>query len=323
MKLAVLVLIFAVCPVWGQIVQSHPEYCGIAGGVNPPLPPDISATIDQSAGHAVLYIDRGGMAKAVPLPDLISEVAEVCPLADGRLVVFADFGGTDVFIVDRVTASVTDWFPAYFPEMSPDQRWIVYRKFYPLHGVEASDELLIYDLTKTPAQNRPGGANGSTDPGRLIFPPGENGVPYENIGVPTDQMHSIGRRIYWAADSRALLFTDRVAGRPDRITLVTLDDRDRSAAFQRQVTIRDMCGLAVPSADLDWRMDQAEVGPEQSGNRSIVIDLGHRADRRCPPHALQLYKNDFQPLKPELHVTEKPSHGMIREGYPPVPPKKK
>ena len=108
MKLAVLVLIFAVCPVWGQIVQSHPEYCGIAGGVNPPLPPDISVTIDQSAGHAVLYIDRGGMAKAVPLPDLISEVAEVCPLADGRLVVFADFGGTDVFIVDRVTASVTN-----------------------------------------------------------------------------------------------------------------------------------------------------------------------------------------------------------------------
>lgn len=227
MRLVFFILISAVWPVWGQIAQSHPEYCGIPGGANPSLPPDISATIDQTDGHVVLYIGRGGTATAVSLPDSwISEIAEICPLSDGRLAVFADSGATEVFIVDKVKASVVDWFSAYFPAMSPDQRWIVYRKFYPLHGVEAGDELLIYDLTKTPAQNRPeGGYESKQTPGRVIFPPGPNDLPYANIGVPSDRMHFSGRDLYWAADSRALLFTDRVAGRPDRIILVTLDDR--------------------------------------------------------------------------------------------------
>ena len=58
MKLAVFALISAVClrPVWGQIAQSHPEYCGIPGDINPPLPPDLSATIDRASGHAALLI---------------------------------------------------------------------------------------------------------------------------------------------------------------------------------------------------------------------------------------------------------------------------
>ncbi len=116
MKLATYALISSVClcPACGQIAQSHPEYCGIRGGVSPPLL-DISATIDQTDGHPVLYLGRGSSATALRLPGYwITGIAEVCPLSDGRLVVFADFGGTDVHIVDRMKSSVVDSFTTYF-----------------------------------------------------------------------------------------------------------------------------------------------------------------------------------------------------------------
>ncbi len=329
MKLAVLALVCAVCPAWAQIAQSHPEYCGIPGDVNPRVPPEVSAIIDQSDGHAVVYVRQGSSTREIPLmigtlPSLISEISQVCPLSDGRLVIFGEFGGTDVFIIDTAKASLVDSFPTYFPVMSPDQRWIVYRKFYPTHGVEASDELLIYDLTKTPAQNRPGGnSNSPTDVGRLLFPPGQSDIPFDNIGVPREQMHFIGRRLYWAADGRALLFKDQVEGRADAVVLATLDNQAKWAVFEHRVSVGEMCGGDVPDADLNWRIDRAEVGADRLGGRLITVDLGHRSDRRCLPHLVQLYKNDFQPVKPEVHVAKEPSHGMIREGHPPVPPKKK
>lgn len=301
-----LLLAVGLCPVWGQIAQSRPEHCGILGDVSPPLP-DISATIDQH-GQAVLYIGRGSFARGMPLmvgtlPSLISEIAAVCPLSDGRLVVFGDMrGAVAVHIVDRTKASVVDSFWVFSPEMapavmSPDQRWIVYQKSRPLHGVAATDELLVYDLTKTPPQNRLG--DDLAGVGRLIFPPGQNGVPYDNINVPEDQIHHMGR-VYWAADSRALLFTDQLASNPKKIILVTLDDRGVPAAFEHEITASDV-RREVPGTGLDLTIARVEIGPDRAGSRSVLLDLC------CPPRVLQLHKDDFQPAKPEVHVREEPT----------------
>ncbi len=328
MKLTLYALISAVClcPIWGQIAQSHPEYCGIPGGVNPP-PPDMSATIDSS-GHAVLYLGRGRSTPGIPLrgalPSSISEIAEVCPLSDGRLVVFGDFGGTDIYIVDRTKASVVDTFTAYTPRISPDQRWIAYVKMYPLHGVEATDEYLVYDLAKSPAQNRPdGNVTDTVDVGAVIFPPGQKNVGGDNIGVPREQLHGRGSEFYWAADSRAVLFVDGVPDNPKKIILVTLDEKGTPSALEHQVTVSDLCGREIPGVSPGtWTMDRAEVGPDRGGARTIVLDL-HSGDGRCPARVAQLYESDFQPSKTEIHVTEEPTHGMIRDGNPPIPPKKK
>lgn len=91
---------------------------------------------------------------------------------------FGDYGGTDVFIVDKAKASILDSFLSFDPVMSPDQRWIVYQKTFPLHGVEATEEYLIYDLTKSPAQNRPDGdTTNHEDVGTTIYPPGMKNLP--------------------------------------------------------------------------------------------------------------------------------------------------
>jgi hypothetical protein len=327
MKLAYYALFSLAClgPAWSQIAQSHPEYCGISGGLNPPLQ-GISATIDPTDGHAVLYLGEGSQAHEVRLPDYwISEISEICPLSDGRLVVFANFGGTDVYIVDRAKGTVMDWFRAYFPVMSPDQRSIVFLKFYPLHGVEATDELLAYDLTKTAAENRliPNGPS-AEEAGRLIYPPGQNSLPYDNVGIPRDQTHHLGPSFQWAPDSSALVFIDQPASGPRQLVLVTVDAAGVPAAFEHQITVSDMCGRDIPAEPLDWRLERATIHGNGSGSRSISLDISATGNPSCSPHVLQLdSKNDFQPVKPELHVTVEPTHGQIREGYPAIPPKNK
>jgi hypothetical protein len=183
MRIAALAMMIAVYPVWGQIAQSHPEFCGFPGNVNPPLA-DISATIGEPDEHIMLRVGQGNSAPVIALPGyFITEVSQICLLPAGRLVVFGTFyhaeNTADTTVVDMSKATVADHFVAYAPvSISPDQRWIAYVKFWPLHGSEGSDEIMLYDLTKSAAENRADHLAGhSTDPGRMIFPPGHENSP--------------------------------------------------------------------------------------------------------------------------------------------------
>jgi hypothetical protein len=325
MKPALFVLLSAVClrPVWGQIAQTHPEYCGLPGDVNPP-PSDISASLDPQ-GHATLYIGRGNSARGIllmldSLPSLISELTQVCPLSHGRMVVFADYVGTDLYIVDPSKTALVDSFLAYNPVISPDQRWIAYMKFYP-RGVEGAAEYMIYDLTKTPTQNRPDGVGGSIDVGKVIFPPGHENFPASNTVGPVDQEHLGGTRLYWAADSRAILFGERARSGPG-IVFITLDEKGVPSAFRHPLTPAEICGRDIPSGSpLSWRLDQVEIGPDAAGSRVILLDIGS-GDSRCAPHVLQLHSEDFQTAKTEVHVRPGYTRGAIVDGKEVIPPKK-
>jgi len=320
-----------VCPVWGQIAQSHPEYCGIPGGANPPLP-DISATIDPTDGHAELYFGQGSAARRVALDaDWVSEIAEVCPVYGGRLAVFAVLpDGVATYILDKAQPSVVDWFYGFNPTVSPDQRWIVCGKFHHFYTAESTAEYLLYDLTKSPLQNRPEGDSKDTgtyrvDVGSAIFPAGQKNVADDNVGVPEEQQHSGGGPFYWASDSRAVVFVDHVVGKPRKIILVSLTDQGASTAFEHQVTVTDLCGREIPGADPEgwtWVMTRIDAGPDRGGSRSIVL-YPNLLDAPCPARAVPLYSGDFQPSKAEVHVVQEPTGGMIRDGYPPIPPKKK
>ena len=321
MKTIILTVSFAIslCPVWAQITQSHPEYCGIPGGVNPPSP-NVSATLNRSAGHATLYIGQGS---AVELPGLISEISEVCPLSDGRLVVFGEIPryegiAENIFVVDTTKNSLVDSFWVYHSVLSPDQRWIAYTKFAPFY-VEASTEIMLYDLSKTPAQNRPKDDDSwnkidpEIDVGTPIFPPGHENFALSNIFRSGDHqiVHTVGT-LYWSPDSRAIVFKDVVANDPG-IALVTLDQNGAASVFRHALTEADICGsgpggglgaatksvsAAVGSANRMWQLDRADFGP--SG--AIVLDVSSSSGAGCGPHVLQLRQDDFQPATPELHV---------------------
>jgi len=184
-----------VLPAWGQIAQSSPRYCGLPGDVNPGLG-DLWATIDPE-GHAQLLIGRGaggpgirlGFDEESGLEDSLAEIAEVCPLSDGRLVVFGQMSnGVATYIIDRTKGSVVDHFWCFNPIISPDQRWIVYTTFYPRHTeFPTTGEYLIYDLRKGYTENRPGAEiakdagmsqyqENRVDVGAAIYPPGQKNV---------------------------------------------------------------------------------------------------------------------------------------------------
>jgi len=335
MKLVLLSLISAVFPLLGQIAQSHPEFCGIPGGINPPLPPDVSATVTDD--RAVLHIRQGTTDAVVPLMlgtlhSSISEIAEVCPLTDGRLVVFATGGWpTDVHVVDPARAAQLDSFSASGPVLSPDQRWIAYVKFIPPRPDESSSEYMIYDLTKTPAQNRPPDVvlTETETVGRVIFPPGHENVFGSGIGLPEELLHLGGGSLYWAPDSRAILFEDRTASGPG-IVLVTLDEKGTASAFRHALTAGEVCGREIPAgSSYAWKLDRVDIGAEAAGNRAIVVDLSAAGDNRCLPHALQLHREDFQAAKVEkVESTAKPTKpayrdGAVVDGKEVTPPKKK
>ena len=88
--------------------------------------------------------------------------------------------------------------------MSPDQHWLIIRKFFPVHmDVPYTEEYLLYDLTKDGAGNRqPGvGLDEPADVGRPVYPVGLKNTDIDNINVPEEKpivstpTHSIGRPI--------------------------------------------------------------------------------------------------------------------------------
>ena len=325
MKRAILSLTLMACSIWGpmawgQIAQSHPEYCGLPNGANPPLP-DVSATVDGN-GHAVLYLGQG--TTGIPLRGSIEQIAEVCPLSNGLLAVFGDYGGTEVFIVDPAKKALVDSFDAYHPVISPNQRWIAFVKMYPLHGVEGSDQYMLYDLAKSASENRPdGNAKDTTDVGRVIFPPGHENFPGSNTNLPKSQQHLGGTRIHWAPDSRAIAFEDRTAEGPG-IVLVTLDDNGIPSAFRHALTPVEMCGRDFPSGTfVSWKVTRAEFGPDLARSGRIMIEIGASGGAGCVPHTLELQKSDFHTAKTEANVRPTYTYGVIHNGREVVPPKEK
>jgi hypothetical protein len=303
---------------WGQITQSHPEFCGLANGANPPLP-DLSATIDGD-GHAVLYLGRTSTGINLTGGSVI-EIAEVCPLSDGRLAIFADYGATQVFIIDAAKKALVDTFAAYDPVLSPNQRWIAFKKIYPLHGVDGSDQYMLYDLAKPAAENRPdGNAKDKTDVGMVIFPPGHANYPGSNIDLPESLHHNGGLRIYWAPDSRAIAFEDHTEAGPG-IALVMLDSKGTPSAFRHALSPVEICGRDATNTDsIDWRLTGADfaLGGARGG---IALNIDASGGEGCVPHTLQLEKAAFPEAKTESNPPPTFTRGVIKNGRVVIPPK--
>lgn len=330
MKLGFLLLVgltwFCVAtPVTAQIAQAHPEYCGIPGGMNPTLP-DISALLDPLDQHIVLRLGRNDSGTSIPLPEpYINEIAEVCPLSDGRLIVFAKFGGTDVTVVDPAKRAAVDHFLAYDPvSLSPDQRWIAYVKFFALHGVDGSDQLILYDLSGSPEQNRADTAGDDISPGAVAYPPGHENFPGSNINLPTEQRHSFGPHIYWADDGHAMAFEDAGPG-GSGIALVALNEKGAASTFFHSLTPAEICGTDVQTRNPNWRWQIAPVviGADIGGSPSLAIDIAPSGDKNCAQHTLRLQSEDFRPAAGESRPRPKYRRGAMKDGKEIIPPKLK
>jgi hypothetical protein len=154
LKVALLALNLA-AGLHSQISQNHPEFCGDSHS-NVQLPPGVSGLIDPANGSGKLIVRTKVAFNDIAVPGMVSEFQQLCPLGNGRLVVFASNGaGENVVIVDGKNGSRLDSFDGGFAILSPNQRWIAFTKFYP-RGMEEpySDEYLLYDLSRTAGENR-------------------------------------------------------------------------------------------------------------------------------------------------------------------------
>lgn len=99
-------------------------------------------------------------------------------IGNDKLVVLGSAGRADgVVIFDLVSKKEIDWFYCYSPRRLSED-WIIYVEFYfSLGPREPTDVVLIYDLAKSPEDNRL-----KNNPGRLL-PPGIKDIPIE-VGSP-------------------------------------------------------------------------------------------------------------------------------------------
>ncbi len=307
-KFAILLSALLVFPLSGQITQEHPELCAKLDGFVP-LPPNVSAVVDHSIGHADLFIGSGNSTVKISLPGVVDDVDEVCPLSDGRLVLFGGtYNSANINIIDGTHALLLDSFYGFDPAMSPNQRWLVYRKFYPLHTeLPVSEEYLLYDLTKTPAQDRPRGVvlYDRANVGAVIFPLGQRNLLTDNIGLPEDQQHSFrSKSFFWAPDSQAIVFGDSVQDRFS-LVLVLIDSAGVPRAYVHPIPVSEECsGNKIAPKNFGLSLSHAEIGLDKNGDRSIEVTF-EPSPGVCVPQALELRSADFQPAKAEVHVEPK------------------
>ncbi len=159
--------------------------------------------------------------------------------------------------------------------MSPDQHWLVMRKFYPVHmSVPFTEEYLLYDLAKTAAGNRASGIPSDDDQtvGKTIYPLGLTNTPVDNVNVPESQTHKFySDSFYWAPDSRAMVFADNLHGTLS-VVLVTING-DATKTYVHPVTMAEACGDAskptvssysIQISHPEVRRSKAEIGQSES-----------------------------------------------------------
>src|SRR5690242_5800843 len=91
------------------IKQSSPELCGRAPGTYIPIPADMAVTIDHSIDQATLSLQVSGATRSIQYPGVVAYIPQVCPLADGRAVVFGNaYQAMNLLILDTRTGAVLD-----------------------------------------------------------------------------------------------------------------------------------------------------------------------------------------------------------------------
>jgi hypothetical protein len=281
-------------PISAQIAQDHPELCARPDGYVP-LPPNVSASVVNYTATFTIRLP----SSTVAIELAADEVQQVCPLPGNRLLVFGplnDRSGYEVDFIDGATGKEMDSLWARSPTMSPDQRWLAFREFYPAQSdIDQSESYWLYDLAKDRAGNKiPGtdyGDMGSL--GYAIYPIRRQIAPESRTPPSPETVHTFpGGAFHWASDSKSLMFTDST----EKGATVVLA-RVGSAGVTTYVYQpgKGACSSLI---------DQAYFAVGQ-GSAGVEVQITFRDG--CP--TLFLHPQDFKPAEIELYrlVQKRPS----------------
>ena len=289
-------------PLFCQILQNHAELCG-AGRPQFPLPRGLSATINPSNGQATLdHAER-----KIGLHGSNDQIRQVCPLASGKLVIFGfNSVAYQINIVDLKRGELSDSFRAYDPLMSPDQRWIAYRDFFPPQSeVLFSEEYLLYDLEASGSGNRHSVSRATSDvAGWAMYPAFPGNAPFDFADIPEAKRHTWrSQSFFWVPDSRSVVFADSVR---DRLSLVFVETRHANPqAYTYPVSAKAVCSQSA-GVTQTLTLESASLHSSSTDSfrlEAIFADSGERPS--CQPHPLSLKMKDFRPARLEVYPHRK------------------
>jgi hypothetical protein len=289
-------------PCYAQQVKELPSDHGITGK-QPDVywhDADIHFDLDASTKDWGVVVQQGSNpAERVPLPDYLDQVYAIHRVAPNRALLLADLpaGAQFAGIIETPPARLIDSFwSAAKPSLSPDNRYILFVRFYPMHGADSyDDQYRLYDVLGTrasnwperPAQDGPPTAPVSYDPtlaGIPVYPLKAGELGRENTNIEDGQAHERASEIIWSADSRKAVFADAQGGAMS-LVVVTMPPGGGGkpqTAVHMLVGSENACqGLGKPLCDyrnvrsIAWDGDNVIVAlriwPQQG--KTIDVDL--------------------------------------------------
>ena len=205
---------------------------------------EVRSLSDCCPSELTLDVMVGGHSHRWSLYGHVAEVVDVRAVADGRFLVHGKlkYGGDVLFVVGNEEGEQELELWTYGFSVSPSGRWLAYETHYPRMSIPGARNsiVLLYDLSRTPLQNR-GGAERMDWPehndGLPIFPP-ENACAHNYRVTLADPPYLVTSDLLWSADDDRLVFF--------------VEREDRSAADMVRVAIGSPgCeGLALAPLDL-------------------------------------------------------------------------
>jgi len=195
-----------------------------------------------------------GRERRAQLPLLIRAIEDVVLSPGGKFIlVDKDAGAQHLAIIPVSPQQPNDLIVSYQYAISPDRRFVAFRKHFPRFGfLSDSAVYLAYDTTLSPAANRMEG--GWPPPGEFsdrvgwAFYPTENrGGSYEPIG---DTRHHLASPLTWA-DAHRLVFVDYSEG-TSRLVLADFSRGVSSSIItERILDTRAIVDTAKVAKDID------------------------------------------------------------------------
>lgn len=224
---------------------------------------------------------------------LVAEAVQLQSVHAGssRLLVIAWMNGvlaSVATVIDRVDGGVVDKFVGYDMTVSPNARYVAFRRIYPRMMDAPSEQYMLYDMELSPAENRasfvlrPGDVGPDTriDVGRLLYPtkPGEIDPSAE---LAPHLQHRALSSFFWDAASSKLSFVDLQGGKPRLVvadlTVVgaqQMKGADLSGSLCTVAAASDGASCASLSRDfvrVDYSAGSARVSSRRSATGPEVV----------------------------------------------------
>lgn len=191
--------------------------------------------------------------------------------------------------MDARKPALLDSFYAYTPTLSPDRRWLIFRRFYPSHGVNASEQYFLYDAESERERGIDRGNDVSiADPaGILVYPRHPNGKPGDNIDLPLEMTHRFRTtEFYWAPDSSAVAFADSV---DKNLSIVLVTSGADPGVYTAAISVAEICPGGEARLD-EATLSDARIASLPEGDHDVSIEV---RIPQCRPSVVLIAAKDF------------------------------